>query len=377
MKLRVNNSSLAPKTRLAKAFIPYSHTLASRFTTNGSMKKSLCTIPIILLINACTTSKTTSISTNNAPITIAFGSCNDQKKENFLWKEIVKHQPDVWIWGGDNTYSDTDNMDTLRRDYQVVLQNEAYKTLQKNTKIVGTWDDHDYGLNDGGSEFHAKKQSQAAFLDFMGVSKTDKRRQQEGVYSAETIKTKQGSVRLILLDTRYFRSNLMKNPKVKKRFVPNAYGEGTMLGDAQWAWLEKELNTSTADFNVVMSSVQLLSGEHGFETWGNMPHEVDKFTNLVKSSKAKGVVVLSGDRHISEFSKKEIEGVNYPLIDFTSSGLTHAYTAFTSEINKFRVGEVVPKIAYGLLLIDLKTKEITMQIRGKEDALLGEFKQMY
>jgi alkaline phosphatase D len=341
------------------------------------MKKNKFTCLIALLFAACTTSKITTNPSENTPLTIAFGSCNDHKRENFLWKEIVKHRPNVWIWGGDNVYSDTDNMDTLKRDYQVVLDNKDYQDLQKNTKIIGTWDDHDYGLNDGGTEFKAKRESEQAFLDFMAVPKTDTRRKQEGVYSAETIKTKNGSIRLIILDTRYFRSSLTKNPTVKKRFIPNKYGEGTMLGDEQWAWLTKELNTSKADFNVIMSSVQLLSNEHGFETWGNMPHEVDKFKKLVQSSKAKGVVVLSGDRHISEFSKTAIDGVNYPLIDFTSSGLTHAYTAYTSEKNPFRVGEVVPKISYGLLLFDFNKKEITMQIRGKEDALLGEFKQVY
>jgi alkaline phosphatase D len=341
------------------------------------MKKNKFTLLIALLFAACHTPKIHSNEAEQAPLTIAFGSCNDHKKENFLWKEIVKHQPNLWIWGGDNTYSDTDNMDTLRRDYQIVLDNKDYQKLRKNTKILGTWDDHDYGLNDGGSEFAAKKESQQAFLDFMAVAKNDKRRQKEGVYYAETIKTKKGNVRIILLDTRYFRSNLTKNTKLKKRFIPNKYGEGTMLGEAQWTWLEKELNTSNADFNIIMSSVQLLSNEHGFETWGNMPHEVDKFKKLVQTSKAKGVLVLSGDRHISEFSKTTIEGVNYPLIDFTSSGLTHAYTAYTFENNPFRVGKVVPKISYGLLLIDFNKKEITMQIRGKEDALLGEFKQAY
>jgi alkaline phosphatase D len=342
------------------------------------MAKNIITILILTLLASCTTPKTNrNTTTQDTPLAIAFGSCNDQKKENFLWKEIVKHQPSVWIWGGDNTYSDTDNVDTLHAHQQIVLQHPDYQALQKTTKIIGTWDDHDYGLNDGGIEYSSKKETQQAFLDFMGVTQNDKRRTQEGVYSAEMIRTKAGSVKIIILDTRYFRDKLTKNPSVKKRFIPNNYGEGSMLGAAQWAWLEKELTTSKADFNVIMSSVQLLSAEHGFETWGNMPHEVDKFKKLIQTSKAKGVVVLSGDRHISEFSKTTIENVNYPLIDFTSSGLTHAYTNYTFEANKFRVGEVVPKISYGLLLFDFKNKEITMQIRGKEDALLGELKQTY
>lgn len=53
-----------------------------------------------------------------------------------------------------------------------------------------------------------------------------------------------------------------------KRFQPNTYGQGSMLGDAQWKWLELELKKSKADFNLIVSSVQILSAEHGFETWG-------------------------------------------------------------------------------------------------------------
>jgi alkaline phosphatase D len=338
------------------------------------MKKQLFLLILLSSFLSCKITKTNNIS---YPLTIAFGSCNNQRLENVLWTEIVKNKPAVWIWGGDNTYSDTDNMDTLWRDYQVVLNNPNYQNLQKQATILGTWDDHDYGLNDGGEHFKAKKQSQQKLLDFLGVTKSDKRRQREGVYHAETIKSNEGSVKIIVLDTRYFRSDLTKNVNPKKRYQPSKYGEGTMLGEVQWAWLEKELSSSKADFNVIMSSIQVLSGEHGYETWGNMPHEVDKLKKMIYTSKAKGVLLLSGDRHISEFSKTSIEGVPYPLIDFTSSGLTHVFDKFVSETNPYRVGEVVPKISFGLLVFDFKNKAITMQIRGKENVVLGELKQGY
>jgi alkaline phosphatase D len=340
------------------------------------MKNILFTLFITACILSCETPKTV-INTSEPTMTLAFGSCNDQKRVNSLWKEIVKHQPSAWLWGGDNTYSDTDNMDTLRRDYQIVLNNPDYQQLKKSSKIFATWDDHDYGMNDGGVTFHAKKESQVAFLDFLDVPKNDKRRQQEGIYYTETLKSGRHTVKIIMLDTRFFRSDLTKNENPKKRYQPSNDGKGTMLGEKQWLWLATELKNSNADFNVIMSSVQVLSYEHGFETWGNLPHEVTKLKTTIASSKAKGVLILSGDRHISEFSKTSIEGVSSPLIDFTSSGLTHAYDKFKEETNAFRVGAVVPKISFGLLILDFKTREITMQIRGKEDVLLGELKQQY
>src|SRR5690606_22233913 len=96
-------------------------------------------------------------------------------------------------------------------------------------------------------------------------------------------------------------------------------------------WLEEELNNSTASFNIIVSSIQFLSNKHGFETWGNFPSEVEKMMDLIKTSNGQRVIMLSGDRHISEFSQINLSDLSYPLIDFTSSGLTHTYEAFSGE----------------------------------------------
>lgn len=314
---------------------------------------------------------------SNYDATIAFGSCNKQNVENKLWGEVVKHKPDLWIWGGDNVYADTDNMVKLKADYNKLLANEGYKLLQERTEITGTWDDHDYGLNDGGEEFHAKKGSQELFLDFLNVPKDDERRDREGVYSSQTVNSPKGKVKVIVLDTRYFRSALTDSKFLKKRYEPSVYGEGTMLGEAQWSWLERELKSSDADFNLIVSSIQVLSAEHGFETWGNFPHEVDKLKLLIKNSAAKGVIVLSGDRHISEFSKTKIEGVSYPLIDFTSSGLTHVYSSFSGEPNKYRVLDVVPELSFGVLKFNFEAKTVLMEMRGIGNILQQKLLQSY
>lgn len=308
---------------------------------------------------------------------IAFGSCNKQNVENKLWEDILNNKPNLWIWGGDVIYSDTDNMEKMQKDYNKLLLQPGYKKIMESTKIMGTWDDHDYGLNDGGLEFKAKKGSQKLFLDFLNVPKNDIRREQEGVYTSEEFKTEKGTLKIIILDTRYFRTALTKAKHSKKRYASNAYGEGSLLGSQQWQWLENELETTKADFNIIVSSIQFLSGEHGFETWANFPHEVDKLKGLIKKSKAKGVIILSGDRHISEFSKINMNGLNYPIIDFTSSGLTHVYSGFTTEPNKYRVGEVVSQKSFGLLKINFNTKSIQMEMRGKENILLQELLQKY
>ncbi len=331
--------------------------------------KKLVLLFIILSCFSCTQ--------KDEEFVISFGSCNKQYVANILWPEISKNNPKVWIWGGDNVYSDTDSMPKLRADYEMQWKQKGYKEFVNSVDVLATWDDHDYGLNDGGVEFHKKKESQHQFLDFLKVPKSDPRRNQEGVYTSKVYKTNQGSIKVIVLDTRYFRTGLTKATDSTKRYQPNMYGEGTVLGKQQWNWLTNELNSSKADFNVIVSSIQYISYKHGYESWGNFPHEVDTLRKLIKDSKAAGVLLISGDRHISEFSSTNIEGVSFPLVDFTSSGLTHAYTDFKEEENPDRIGKVVSELSFGILKFDFKATKITMQMRGKDNVLQQEHIQSY
>jgi alkaline phosphatase D len=299
------------------------------------------------------------------------------QEPNPFWDDILNENPNVWIWGGDIVYADTDNMERLRAIYAMQDSVQGYAQLKSKVPIIGTWDDHDFGVNDGGEEFMVKSESQQVFLDFMGVPKNSPRRSRKGVYAVHNYETAKGKVKVLVLDTRYFRSALVKDTVSKKRYSPNLDTEATVLGAEQWKWLEDELRHSDADFNLILSSIQFLSGEHGFETWGNFPKEVEKLEKLIVDSKAKGVMILSGDRHISEFSRKSVSGLPYPLVDFTSSGLTHSYSSFSGEPNSFRVGEVVSRTSYGTITINLETKEVHFKMMGEEGTVLQELKQTY
>ncbi len=352
------------------------------------MKQNLWVSLLLLLLNSCATGKNPEgnqalepdipfelNSIESADFTIAFGSCNRQNLPQPLWEPIKANNPDVFIWGGDNIYADTPDMDKMEQDYKIQKSNPGYQKLISSTTILATWDDHDYGKNDAGAEWEYKEESQEKFLDFLDVPQNDERRRREGVYHSKLFKLDNGSVNVILLDTRYFRSDLIKSEDPDKRYDPNM--EGTVLGEEQWKWLERELANSKSDFNIIVSSIQFLSAEHGFETWGNFPKEMEKLKALISSSNAENVVLLSGDRHISEFSKVEIPSLKYPLIDFTSSGLTHTYTSFSGEPNQYRVGEVVSDLSFGLLFFDFSKKKITMQMRGVGNKFQQELIQVY
>ena len=299
---------------------------------------------------------------------IAFGSCNNAYASNELWDDVLMAQPEAWIWGGDIVYADSDDFETIEKHYRRQLEDQDYRRLTESSKILATWDDHDYGMNDGGVTFSAKDKSQEAFLNFLKVDRSDSRRDQEGVYYSEQIQTEGHMVEVILLDTRYFRSDLTKGTE-GRRYDPNYDETATMLGDTQWDWLSDRLTTSTADLILLVSSIQFLSSEHGYEKWQNLPHERERLISLLNQVD-QPVMVLSGDRHISEWSVLKTE--DKEIIDFTSSGLTHSYENFSGEPNALRKGEVVSVPSYGLLDIDWKKGVVTGRMIGNGNAVLQE-----
>ena len=311
---------------------------------------------------------------------IAFGSCSNQRLPQVMWPAINANEPDLWIWLGDIIYMDSDSLEITKEAYDIQKNNADYLLLRDSTEIIGIWDDHDYGLNDGGKEWSVKDQKKELMFEFLDEPENSPRRNYDGVYiSYDYFLKGNHSIKVILLDGRYFRDTLNYSPIKGRRYDPNPYGQGTLLGDAQWKWLDKELKNSNADLNIIVSGIQVLSEEHGFESWGgNFPHERDKLYELLKSTKAKNVLFLSGDRHIAEVSKTEIMGLDYPIYDITSSGLTHSYEE-ADEPNKYRVSPLIAQKNFGILTITTNEKSILVdvELKGEHDTLFYEKKLVY
>ena len=102
------------------------------------------------------------------------------------------------------------------------------------------------------------------------------------------------------LDTRYFRSNLIK---IGNSYKPHKNKNSTVLGTNQWEWLNKELKQEH-DILILASSIQVLATEHRFEKWANFPHERDSLLKLLYGLDS-NILIISGDRHRSGFYRKD------------------------------------------------------------------------
>lgn len=276
---------------------------------------------------------------------IAFGSCGHQLGEQFIWNNIVAENPDLWIWLGDNIYGDTEDMNVLRKKYQQLGDNQNYQYLKENVPVIATWDDHDYGVNDGGKEYPMRKESQQVFLEFFEEPSNSPRWTREGVYTSYNYGYGDSLVKVILLDCRYHRDARDT--------------DGDVLGEEQWKWLENEFRNSESKVVLVGTGYQFVSDQHPFETWGHFPSERERMLELIKETGVKGVIFISGDRHFAELSKLERDDMPYPIYDFTSSGLTHANNVMI-EKNVYRVSRYLRR-NFGTFVFDWKNQTVTLQ----------------
>ncbi|TNE54399.1 MAG: alkaline phosphatase family protein [Bacteroidetes bacterium] len=307
---------------------------------------------------------------------IAFGSCNKVDQPQTMWYDVAANNPDLWIWLGDIIYADTTNTKALAKHYKRLKTHPAYKQLREKTQIAGIYDDHDYGANDAGKGLPNKKGSQRCLLDFLDVPYRMPVRKQEGAYQSYMFGKGDHLIKVIIMDTRYFRDTLIKDPNPGRRYYPNL--EGDILGEEQWKWLERELTNSPAQLHLLCSSIQVLADEHGHEKWGNFPNARKRLLRLIAQTQPTNLIILSGDRHMAEVSKMDLIGLPYPLYDFTSSGMTHVRTS-ESESNKMRVGDMIVKRNFGVLRIawEGNSPVVTMEVRGNRNELFQSITVKY
>jgi len=294
---------------------------------------------------------------------IAFISCLRDPSNAPGLGDVVRLNPDLTVWLGDNIYGDTDNRAQMRTTYARLASNADFQRLRTIAAEMAVWDDHDYGVNNGDEGWHAKEMARQEFNNFWRVPSGDLRQNQPGVYSARRFGSGDRIVQVILLDNRYNRS---------------AWGSGpghTMLGEEQWAWLKERL-AEPATIRIIGAGMQIVSDNEmegpfaaEWESWGDMPDERQRLFDLIRTKGIPGVILASGDMHWAELSRlgNDAAGFGYPTYDLTGSGLDQQETLALTLPNPLRIGEVLNNDRkFGFITIDWSQVDpvIHLQIRN-------------
>ena len=309
-----------------------------------------------------------SFTAQKLPSVIAFGSCGHQDKPLEIFQTVLKHNPELFIFLGDNIYGDTERMSILRKKYRKLSKNKNFSRLRDSVPIIATWDDHDYGMDDAGKYYPMKEASKRIFLKFFKEAKSSERWKHMGIYNSYLFEDQGKRLQIILLDCRTFRNDLLPHNGTFKGDTSYHYhldyspypmnSDSTLLGREQWDWLRMEL-LKPADVRIIGSSTQFATQYNGYEAWANFPREQKRMLNLIKETNANGVFFISGDVHYAELSRLSNPDA-YPIYDLTCSGLTEEWK-FAAP-NTYRVGEPVMENHFGLIKIDWHSVSPNIQL---------------
>ena len=305
---------------------------------------------------------------NQEILSLGFGSCLHQDRSMAILKTIEKKELDLFMFIGDNVYGDQEDgeLDKLIRTYK-----QQYNNLENFLKNVSTefiWDDHDFGLNDGGSNYRHKDRAKELFLETWKIPSNDPRRLRDGLYFDKMIKKNGLKVHLIFLDNRSFKSEWKLtdefNKEGKERYIEDFDPDKTLLGKKQWQWLKDKLNEDS-DIKIILSSLQILSLGHGWESWDKLPLERESLFNLIDESAVSNLIILSGDRHRGGFYRFKTND-NNDIYEFTSSSLNLPIPFNTEEKGPLRIGSTFRKANFGVVRIfeDKVVMELTSN-KGK------------
>jgi alkaline phosphatase D len=306
-------------------------------------------------------------------VKIALGSCAYLNEERYdrpgkgygsnygIFESIAADDPDMMLWLGDNIYlreADWFTRTGILARYSHFRALPELEDLWTTAHHYAIWDDHDYGPNDAVRSFPRKDLTLEAFKIFWanngyGVNELG------GITNA----FQYGDVDFFLMDNRW---NRTENDLAT---VPEQ-----MLGQDQIDWLIELLAYSRAPFKFVAVGSQILNSAKKYENYANYEEERAELLNRIAAEKIEGVVFLTGDRHHSELSMVEIDGIK--MYDLTISPLTSGTHEPKDEVNENLIeGSLLSVHNYGLMEVTgaFRDRTLKMEMRDAKGELLWEY----
>jgi alkaline phosphatase D len=267
-----------------------------------------------------------------------------------VFKTLHEQKPDLMLWLGDNTYTREGDWNTkggfLHR-YTHTRSLPEMQPLLASTHHYASWDDHDYGPNDGDRSFWNKEMASETF-DLFWANPNGKPLGKGSVVNTFGW----GDCQFFMLDDRWFRAP--NNSKDSTR----AY-----FGEEQINWLIDALTFSKANFKIITCGGQVINDARVYENYAVYNVERRKLIDRITAAGISGVFFMSGDRHHAELSKLDRPGT-YPLYDLTTSPLTAGTHNPGNEPNTLRVpGTLYNGRNFALLKLNGTAKERVMKVQ--------------
>jgi alkaline phosphatase D len=284
----------------------------------------------------------------NAKFDVAFGGgARVNPVKEVIWNTVASFKPAMFLFLGDNTYSDDPTHRNRQRLYYYRRQlRPEFQRLTASTACYSIWDDHDFGVNDSSGGLDPFKPAWKVpvwkvFKENWNNPAYGGGPKNPGCYYNFTY----GDVEFFMTDGRYYRS----------------FKDGTMLGPVQKQWLLTSLKASKATFKVIASGTLWTetADKGGKDSWWGVKKEREQIFSLIDNENIGGVILTSADRHRTDIYKiKRPNG--YDLYEFETSKLTnnHTHGTKTQALFSYNKGNF-----FGMLTFDTTPADPTVTFR--------------
>jgi phosphodiesterase/alkaline phosphatase D-like protein len=210
----------------------------------------------------------------------------------------------------------------MHASYHTLAADPSFRRAARKIPFLPTLDDNDYNWRNLDATVmtedeinHEMEAAKQEFLQFFQIPTSDARWQVgRGVYtrydfylhregtndtwcssSNEPNRVSKEDIawrlQIILLDVRRHKSPFAKRPLQTFEdtedicvgpYIPDCGVNNTMLGAAQWQWLEDQL-TEVPNLRLLVSPIQVLSdGQHGWDCWSLFPRERQRLLSMLR-----------------------------------------------------------------------------------------------
>lgn len=267
---------------------------------------------------------------------IGFGHSVRGTGEQTIWRAVAAKKPHLFIFLGDNIYSNSTDPVKQRRMYLQYRADPHFRAFGATTSIYAIWDDHDYGVDASDRTQVGKERSLKTFYEIWPNPQSAEG--SGGIWGRFTI----GQAEFFLLDVRYHRSPLFETDGPAK----------TMLGKEQRQWFIKSLAESKAVFKFPVSGSSWNC--NGTDAWNRrFMYEYDVILAHARNHHIPGIILLGGDQHFHMIGVRPLESWGgYDLHEWMAGQLWNHRRDRDSGFYR----------GFGLITVDTKAKPATARL---------------
>ncbi|HXG18932.1 MAG TPA: alkaline phosphatase D family protein [Methylomirabilota bacterium] len=297
-----------------------------------------------------------------------------------IFRPMAAQVADFFLFGGDTIYADSpcpsppnapgsdfvaQTQEQFWAKYKYQREDPGLRTLLAGTPVYAIWDDHEVKNDFAGPTQPLTPIGLQAFWDYFPFPRPaqDEHRLYRSYRWGKHLE-------LFILDNRQYRS-------------PNTQADGpdkTMLGAAQRQWLLAGLASSTATWQIIMSSVPLStqtgSPVTGNDSWAKgafssgFDSELSTIVSTLQNSKKRNVVWLSTDIHVARMLSYDPDQDGAADFHEFISGPLSAITGNLDPLDETFHPQVLYEetrfFNFGVVRIDGQSGALTAEIRDQE-----------